>query len=140
MRIHVVAAALVDSLAQPRVVLAARRTKPVHLRGRWELPGGKVKPGETSTQALHRELAEELGVRVRLGEQVSGPLDHGRWQLAPPYEMSVWFAEVVQGDPAPLQDHDALVRLCSGSIHEVAWLDSNAAIVAAVQRRLHASQ
>lgn len=140
MRVHVVAAALVDSLEQPRVVLAARRTKPDHLRGRWELPGGKVEPGESSTQALHRELAEELGVRVRLGEQISGPLEHGRWQLAPPYEMSVWFAQVIEGDPSPLQDHDALVRLCPGSMLEVPWLDSNAAIVAAVQRRLHTAQ
>jgi 8-oxo-dGTP diphosphatase len=27
-------------------VLAARRTRPVDARGRWELPGGKVEPGE----------------------------------------------------------------------------------------------
>ena len=37
-------------------VLAARRTSPPGLAGRWELPGGKVDPGESTVEALHRYL------------------------------------------------------------------------------------
>ena len=45
-------------------VLLARRPKSKVYAGYWEFPGGKVEPGETSRQALVREVQEELGVRV----------------------------------------------------------------------------
>ena len=59
-------------------VLAARRTAPPEAAGRWELPGGKVEPGEHRDGALVREIREELGVTVAV-DQVAGPgrADHG---------------------------------------------------------------
>ena len=45
----VVGAAIVDDLDRPTRLLAARRTGPPALAGGWELPGGKVDPGEDAS-------------------------------------------------------------------------------------------
>ena len=97
-RREVVGAAVVDDLGRPTVLLAARRTEPSALAGGWEFPGGKVDPGEEHTEALRRELREELGVEVALGELLEGPL-RGGWPLGEDFVIWVWWAVVVEGEP-----------------------------------------
>ncbi|WP_251153024.1 (deoxy)nucleoside triphosphate pyrophosphohydrolase [Cellulosimicrobium sp. Marseille-Q4280] len=131
----VVAAAIVDDLAAPRLLLAARRSRPAHLAGRWEFPGGKVDPGETPEEALHRELREELGVRVELGDEVVGP-EHGTWVITDRHVMRLWFARVVDGEPEPLVEHDDLAWLEPGEWHAVEWLDGDVPIVEELTRQV----
>ena len=52
------------------LLLVARRPEGLHLAGLWEFPGGKVKRGETQPEALEREIMEELGVVVDVGDAV----------------------------------------------------------------------
>jgi 3',5'-nucleoside bisphosphate phosphatase len=50
--------------------LLARRSIPGAGLGSWELPGGKVEPGEDAKAALFREIEEELGLRARIGRRL----------------------------------------------------------------------
>jgi 8-oxo-dGTP diphosphatase len=127
----VVGAAIVDDLTRPTTLLSGRRTEPAELAGGWELPGGKVEPGERPQEALLREIREELGVEIELGAQVEGPLA-GRWPLGDRYVMQVWLARVTVGAPRPLQDHDKLRVLTAAQLYAVSWLPADLPIIAAV--------
>jgi mutator protein MutT len=49
-------------------LLITQRHRGAHLGGLWEFPGGKREPGETFEQCLVREIREEIGIEVEVGE------------------------------------------------------------------------
>lgn len=69
-RIDVVAAAILDG---SKVFAGQKAAGP--LQGLWEFPGGKVEAGEKHTDALRRELMEELGCDIRVADHVFS-VDH----------------------------------------------------------------
>jgi 8-oxo-dGTP diphosphatase len=111
-------------------VLASRRTGPAHLAGMWEFPGGKVEPGETDEQALARELTEELGVTVVVGERVGPELD-----LSGTAVMRVYLATLVAGEPQ-LNDHDEHRWLAADELYDVPWIPADAPALVALEAQL----
>jgi 8-oxo-dGTP diphosphatase len=108
-------------------LLAAQRAEPPELMGGWELPGGKVDPGEDEHDALVRECDEELGVKIAIGRRVGGD-----WPLSGGYVLRVWLATLAAGRPEA-REHLALRWLAPGDFSSVAWLPADLPIVAAVQ-------
>ena len=83
-------------------VLIARRKQGDRCEGRWEFPGGKVEPGETPEESLKRELREELGIDVAVGEQLGVcPFRAGKAQM----ELLVYRTRIVSGKIV-CHDHD----------------------------------
>lgn len=117
-------------------ILAAERSSPPELAGQWELPGGKVEEGEDPTAALRREIREELGVEIHLGDQVPGP--DGDWPVLRGYLMRVWLCSLAAGEPAPLQDHGELRWVPLSEVEAVTWLGPDIPIVRAIAERVRA--
>jgi 8-oxo-dGTP diphosphatase len=110
-------------------VLACQRSAPPEVAGKWEFPGGKVEPGETDADALIRECAEELGVRVEVGRRVGPdvPLAHGRAVLR------VFAVRLLDGDRPRALEHTAMRWLAADELGDVEWLPADRPIVAALR-------
>ncbi|MCR6030615.1 NUDIX domain-containing protein [Nocardioides sp. zg-579] len=133
MRTRVVGAAIVRGGR----VLAARRTRPAEAAGRWELPGGKVEPGETAEHALVRELDEELGVDVEVVRWLAGVVPVGeRHELAAALVRIAGDAE----EPEPRDDtHDRLRWLGPDELDEVDWLEPDRPFLAEIAAELRSA-
>ena len=51
-------------------ILIDRRLPKGSMGGFWEFPGGKIEPGETVEECIKREIAEELGIEIEVGENL----------------------------------------------------------------------
>ena len=114
----VVAAAVISG----STLLVAQRVRPPELAGRWELPGGKVGPGETERDALARELAEELGLEVTdvaVGERLGDDILLNGTTILRAYRV-----HLIRGEPRA-RDHRALRWVTAAELHEVDWVPAD---------------
>lgn len=87
------------------------------LAGRWEFPGGKVEPGETPEAALARELREELGIVVAVGECLGWcETTTGDRRLT----LGVFATRCVSGEPT-ISEHEAIRWVTAAELPDLDW-------------------
>ncbi len=82
-----VVAAIIESGGK---ILACKRKAGGAFGLMWEFPGGKKEPGESPSEALMRELREELGIEARIGAEVYRAV-HQYAEMTEPIEI-IFFA------------------------------------------------
>ena len=103
-------------------LLVAQRDRPPELAGRWELPGGKVAPGETERAALARELAEELGIAVSVGERLGGDV-----VLSDTVTLRAYLVSQSDSGPVWAHDHRELRWVSADGLDELNWVPADRA-------------
>lgn len=94
-------------------------------KGFWEFPGGKIEKGETKEEALVREMKEELGILVAVGEKVlTISYDYKDFRL----EMDGFFCKVIKGDLQLLVHMDSK-WLTKETIDQVTWLPADLELI-----------
>jgi 8-oxo-dGTP diphosphatase len=87
---------VVGVLKRDNKLLVAERPAGKPYSGYWEFPGGKVEPGETSEQAIHRELHEELGIEVLSAEFC---FEHEHAYPDKTVHLHIWLISSFSGEP-----------------------------------------
>ncbi len=101
---HIVTAAVIHRWSgDDRQVLIARRPPKGLLGGMYEFPGGKLEPGEELPGCLRREIREELGVEISVGEEI-GVYRHAYTHFS--ITLHAFHCSLISGEPQPLQVAD----------------------------------
>lgn len=80
-------------------LLITQRHAQAHLGGLWEFPGGKRESGETYEQCLIREIREELGVEISVGELFE-EIHHAYPEKS--VCLKFFICKLISGEPQPL--------------------------------------
>ena len=130
-KVRVVAAVICDSLQKKKRIFATARGYG-EFKGQWEFPGGKIEKGETPQQALVREIQEELGTTIRVGDLVDTiEYDYSTFHLS----MDCFWCEVVEGE-LNLLEAEAARWLTKETIYEVPWLPADIILVEKIKKEM----
>ena len=103
-------------------LLVAQRNRPPRLAGLWELPGGKVVPGESEQVALARELGEELGLAqtdIDVGERLGHDVVLNEATVLRAYQVTL-----TSGHPEA-RDHQAVRWVTAAELDDIDWVPAD---------------
>ena len=127
--VKVVAAIICDDMKEKNKIFATARGYG-ELKGGWEFPGGKVEPGETSQQALIREIIEELDTEIKVGELIDTvKYDYPTFHLS----MDCFWAEVKAGH-LELKEAEAAKWLTKDQLESVTWLPADILLIDQIRK------
>lgn len=98
----------------------------------WEIPGGKLEPGETLQQCIEREIREELATEVK-AEKVLGVVDYDY----PNFHLTMHciLCTIISGE-LKLLEHEAARWLTKETLHSVDWLPADLLILDKIEEIL----
>lgn len=127
--IKVVAAIICDDIKEKNKIFVTARGYG-ELKGGWEFPGGKVEPGETSQQALIREIIEELDTEIKVGELIDTvEYDYPTFHLS----MDCFWAEVKAGH-LDLKEAEEAKWLTKDQLDSVTWLPADILLIDQIRK------
>lgn len=131
-RVHVAVGVISDGANK---ILVSRRGEHLHQGGLWEFPGGKVEAEESARDALHRELSEELGIRVAS----CAPL----LTIAHDYSdksvlLDVWWVDGFHGEPHG-REGQPLQWVAAIELRSLQFPAANLPIIVAIEQKLSAT-
>ncbi len=129
--VKVVAAVICDSFYEKKQIFATARGYG-EFKGQWEFPGGKIESGETSQQALIREIKEELETEIRVGDLI-GTIEYD----CATFHLSMdWFwCEVIEGELKLLEAESAR-WLTKDTLYDVQWLPADITFMEKIQKQM----
>ena len=122
--VEVVCAIIVDGSR----VLVAKRQPGGAAGGKWEFPGGKVKPGESNAQAVVREIAEELACSVEVVDQAQALEANLHHYPSICIRLVPIICSLKAGPPLALE-HEELEWLSLSEMRSLDWAEADIPIV-----------
>lgn len=98
----------------------------------WEFPGGKIEPGETSQEALVREIKEELDIEIKVKDFLETvEYDYPGFHLS----MDCFFCTIKSGELV-LKEHEAAKWLTMETLDSVDWLPADQGLIEGIREYL----